>query len=548
MHWSIRTRFVAFTGGMALGVCAVGYFAVGAAQQHRDDAATMSAANEVLRHHMEVDMMHDALRADVLSTMVAASPEELAAAVDAGLEHVQRLREEHAAARERAAVSPALRGLFDRNASIIDGYARTCASLLDQARRDGGLGTEALATLLPPYEALELANERTRDEVVGFVQQTRDAAAAGAEGNIRRNYLVNGGVIGLLLVAAFLFARSILSAIGRTANAIRTIGDTSTPLVFGNEFDRIGQALADAIRAQSALRDEAQAAETRMRGMMNRVESNARGVATASDRLDGVSRMLSESSRMASTQAEAVSSSADDVSKSVANVASAVGEMNTSINEISRSVAGAVEVAQRAVMVAEQTNTTVRELGDASQDIGNVLKVITGIAEQTNLLALNATIEAARAGESGKGFAVVASEVKELARETARATEDIGKRILSIQNGTRGAVDAIGRIGEIIHQIHEFQNTIASAVEEQTVMSVQIQRSLDEAARGSGAIAHAVTEVAAAARDASAGTEQIRQAALGLSENAQSLRAALGTPNLELVHSGGPAKRVALVG
>jgi len=152
------------------------------------------------------------------------------------------------------------------------------------------------------------------------------------------------------------------------------------------------------------------------------------------------------------------------------------------------------------------------KLGESSAEIGNVIKTITAIAEQTNLLALNATIEAARAGELGKGFAVVASEVKDLAQETARATEDISKRVEAIQADTSGAVTAIAEISAVIARISEFQTTIASAVEEQTATTAEMNRSVGEAASGTGEIASNITGVAEAARITSQGVTETTQA------------------------------------
>src|SRR5437868_14229072 len=163
--------------------------------------------------------------------------------------------------------------------------------------------------------------------------------------------------------------------------------------------------------------------------------------------------------------------------------------MNASIREIAKNASEAARVAGTAVKVAETTNGTIAQLGVSSAEIGQVTKAITSIAQQTNLLALNATIEAARAGEAGKGFAVVANEVKELAKETARATEDIGQKIEAIQRDAHGAVQAIAQIGAIIHQIDDIQNTIASAVEEQTATTAEMGRNVGEAATRSSEIA-----------------------------------------------------------
>jgi methyl-accepting chemotaxis protein len=253
------------------------------------------------------------------------------------------------------------------------------------------------------------------------------------------------------------------------------------------------------------------------------IAGNANGLGTASEELTAVSKEMTGSADQTATQANAVSAAADQVSKNVHTVATAVEEMTASIKEIARNAHEAARVATDAVRVADSTNMTITKLGDSSSQISNVVKVITSIAEQTNLLALNATIEAARAGEAGKGFAVVANEVKELAKATANATEDISRKIASIQSDTTGAVEAIGRIGAIIKQIYDIQATIASAVEEQTATTNEIARNVAEAARGSSDIAKNITGVAQAAQATSGGAAATQEAARELAGMADAL-------------------------
>ena len=237
-----------------------------------------------------------------------------------------------------------------------------------------------------------------------------------------------------------------------------------------------------------------------LRDSMARIGETAQTLASAAEELTMVSQQMGGNAETASARATMASSVADQVSANVEAVSASTEEMGASIREIAQNAAEAARIVGSAVTMAQNANTIVRKLGDSSAGIGNIIKVITSIAEQTHLLALNATIEAARAGEAGKGFAVVANEVKELAKETAKATEEIGRKIEAIQMDTGSAVDAIGGISAIVNQINDIQITIASAVEEQTATTNEISRSVADAARGSSEIANNITNVAHAAQ------------------------------------------------
>ncbi len=258
------------------------------------------------------------------------------------------------------------------------------------------------------------------------------------------------------------------------------------------------------------------------------IGENATALAGASEELSAVSSQMSGNAQQTAAQAMLVSTATEEVNVNVAVVSTGVDELNAAIREIAKNASDAARVSQQAVTIASQTNSTISKLGDSSMEIGKVVNVITSIAEQTNLLALNATIEAARAGEAGKGFAVVANEVKELAKETAKATEDISKKIETIQADTSGAIDAIRQISDVINQINDISNTIASAVEEQTATANEMGRNVSEAARGSAEIAQNITSVADATQSTTEGANNSMQAASELSRMAGELQRLVG--------------------
>jgi methyl-accepting chemotaxis protein len=261
-----------------------------------------------------------------------------------------------------------------------------------------------------------------------------------------------------------------------------------------------------------------------LRRMILAITENALQVANASEELNSTSQQITANSEETSAQADVVSRAAEQVGQNLQTIATGAEEMGISIKEIAKNATEAAKVATSAVRVAETTTTTVTKLGESSTEIGQVIKVITSIAQQTNLLALNATIEAARAGEAGKGFAVVANEVKELAKETAKATEDISRKIEAIQSVTKAAVEAIASISGVINQINDISSTIATAVEQQNATTNEMSRNVSEAAHGSSEITSNIAGVGQAAQGTTRGASDTQKASQQLVETSAQLR------------------------
>jgi methyl-accepting chemotaxis protein len=344
-----------------------------------------------------------------------------------------------------------------------------------------------------------------------------EATAAAKQG---RTMMISGFALALVLalVLALIITTSIVDPVRRVAAGLRRLADRDMSTTLedkgADEMAEMAHAFNDATAA--------------MRDALTGVGERAASLAAASRELSTVSERMDGQATAASDQASSAAGAAEEVSSQVSTVASAAEEMTVSIGEISRSTATAVAVAADAVTSTEATRAAVGELSAASTEIGQIVKTITSIAEQTNLLALNATIEAARAGDAGKGFAVVASEVKDLAQETARASEDIIGKIDAIQVTTERAGEAINQIIEVVSRISEIQQTVAAAVEEQSATTNEINRNVSDLAAGSQQIAGNVAGVAETASATSTDAGATQRAAADLSAMATELQKLVG--------------------
>ncbi|GAT69456.1 methyl-accepting chemotaxis protein [Planomonospora sphaerica] len=353
-----------------------------------------------------------------------------------------------------------------------------------------------------------------KDSIAGRLAALEKEAAQVEQTSSRVLYGALAGALALAAVLSVAVTRSLVHPLSAVVTGLGRLarGDLTVRLGLQrrDELGRLGDAL--------------DATAVSLRTTVTALVDHSDTLAASSVHLSQVSEQIAVSAEEVGAQSAVVAAAAEDVSRNVEVVAAGGEEMGSAIREISHSTSEAAGVAIEAVTVAETTNAIMTQLENSSAEIGDVVKTITAIAGQTNLLALNATIEAARAGEAGKGFAVVAGEVKDLAQETAKATEDIAQRVKAIQADTTSAMEAISRISEITGRINDHQAAIAAAVEEQTATTGEMNRNVADAASSSTEIAANIAGVAQAAAVTTEGVEQSRRAAAELADMSTSLR------------------------
>jgi methyl-accepting chemotaxis protein len=516
LDMKIGRKFAATVALAIFSMTALSLIGASALQAAGKDNDSLLQADKAGRAVLQADMMHDAVRADVLRSLEVdrasyqATLKELA-------DHSSTLKSSLAEVRQsnlNSKVSAAVTAVTPS----VDGYLLSAR----QISRQAGENATAARAAYPKFEIAFKQLEVQLPRVGATVTEHAAAVAAGTtsrRASALRLLAGTGLCISLVfIVFGWLVSRSIAGPMQRTVKVLEGLAEGRLDGHLDMDTkDEVGQ-MAKALNA----------AMTKLRETMSAMGNNAQGLASSSEELSAVSSQMTGSAEESATQANLVSAAAEQVSRNVQTVATGTEEMSASIREIAKNAHDAAGVAEQAVHVAETTSATVAKLGQSSAEIGTVIKVINSIAEQTNLLALNATIEAARAGEAGKGFAVVANEVKELAQETSKATEDIGARIEAIQSDTAAAVAAISEISAIIAQINDTQSTIASAVEEQTATTNEMGRNVTEAATGSSDIAENITGVARSASDTTAAASSTSQAADELARMASDLQQLVG--------------------
>ena len=514
----VRTKLALVAGIALTGLAACALVGGAAVAGAEEDARDLQAVATLTRTAVEADMAHDAVRGDVLRALLATSDDERTGAAADLAEHTAAMNDKLAVFAD-ASAPPAIREAADGVLPVVEDYLTTAEAVLAEA--GAGADPRGGAT----YAAFGTAFTAVEEQLpaVGDALEQYAADAAGAVAQSRRDAHT---LLAITAVAAAALLIAVCWVVGRGIS--RTLGAVRRVTVALAEGDLTVTAdVTDGDELGATARD----LDTATAGLRQTVDGVSRlvsALSTSAIDLAAVSGQLHSGAAEASGQAGTASAVTEEISRGVQTVAAGAEQMTSSIGEIAASAAQAAETARHATDVAQATHGHVTDLGAASAEIGDVIRLITSVAAQTNLLALNATIEAARAGELGKGFAVVAGEVKELAQQTARATEQITARVGAIQSTTGAATASIEEIQQVIARIGDFTATIASAVEEQTATTLEMSRTVTETARGSEEVGRTVSAVAAVAAQTADAAGTTRTAADGLTALAEELRGLVG--------------------
>jgi methyl-accepting chemotaxis protein len=529
-NFSVGVRLISGFGlvlGAVLLLAVVGYLGFGtqaeAALESQQSANLVKLAQQVKYQAADWNGWQTGYAFDVVRGAPGAAG-DAADSRKAFLGSTDALRADIARLRDAPGLTEADRGGVDKAVASIDTFMATDQRVIEAYREGTPTGQRAANDLvmgeeIRNYQAVTDALDPVVSHIVAHSAAAGTAARASAASGQRTMLVVGLLVVCLVALATLPLVRSITRPLGAIRDwlvGVSASGDLTARLdVTGRDE------LTQVVVAFNGFSE-------RVQHLVGRIAESTTSLGGSVNNLREVSVSLAAGAEQTSVQAGTVSHASEEVSRHVQTVAAGAEQMGASITEIAASATAAARVAQSAVVATGSANETVSQLGRSSDQISNVIKLITSIAEQTNLLALNATIEAARAGESGKGFAVVATEVKDLAQETAKATEDIAQRVQAIQQDSGAAADAIREIGDIIAQISDYSTTIASAVEEQTATTSEINRNISEAATGSVDITENITGVAEAATSTSAAATEASATTDSVASVVSDLRTAVG--------------------